>query len=200
MATTDIVTLNETVEYLRANGAVDSPMLAMFITSASATIDDIAGPVVQRTVTGELHDGGQDLIFLRYRPVVSVTTCKEYDRSGTSTTLTAETVSSKPTSGYLLEGLTGIVRRRASGSPTWFAAGERNVEVTYVAGRAASTSAVDARFKLACLVTLAHVWRVELGTGNTFGAPEGFSPSGFAVPNRALEILGHDVQIRAGVA
>lgn len=203
MATLDLVTLSEAQDFLRAAQSVDQTLLGSWITSASVAIDDLCGPVVQRTLTAELHDGGRTAVLLLSRPVSSVTSVTEYGASGASTALTAESVSSKPASGYLLDDRAGMVFRRASGADWCFAAGRRNVSVTYVAGRVASTAAVTPRFKTACLMLVSHLWRVEHGTGNTFGQTDGvFTSSGFAVPNRVVELLGSEVQAdrRLGVA
>jgi uncharacterized phiE125 gp8 family phage protein len=193
MAATDIVTLTEARDYLTANRLADSPLLSNWITAASATIDDLAGPVVNRTITAELHSGGTSEIRLRFSPVSSITTVTEYATDGSSTALTAETVSSKPAAGYLADLTRGVVWRRAAGLDYPFAGNRRSVSVTYVAGRAASTSAVPYRFKQACLMTLAHLWRVEHGTGNSFGEVA-TTPSGFAIPNRVIEVLGSEAQ------
>lgn len=194
MATNDLLSAAEA----RAAVAIDTSdtsqdaNLAIYNTAVSLRLDELCGPVVQRTVTSELHNGGNYFIQLYNRPVASVTTATEYVGT-TGTTLTAESNSSKPSSAYMLETRTGILRRRASGGDTRFATGRQNIAVTYVAGRYATTSAVDERFKLAAQIMLSHIWRVERGGGNqTFGE---FVPSGssFAVPNRVLELLADEL-------
>lgn len=193
MPATDIVTLTEARDYLTANRLADSPLLAAWITASSEAIDGLAGPVVNRTITAELHDGGTREIRLDHRPVSSITSVTEYAYDGSSRALTAETVSSKPAAGYLADLTLGTIWRRSSGVDYVFDGNRRSVSVTYVAGRYASTSAVGARFKQACLMTLAHMWRVEHGTGNTFGEVTQ-TPSGFAIPNRVIELLGVEAQ------
>jgi hypothetical protein len=71
------------------------------------------------------------------------------------------------------------------------------VQVAYVAGRAE----VPANVQLAALIILQHLWRTRLGspvpsatvteqTPRVYGA---MVPSGFAIPNRALELLGERI-------
>lgn len=194
MATNDLLSAAEA----RAAVAIDTSdtsqdaNLAIYNTAVSERLDELCGPVVQRTVTSELHNGGSYFIQLYNRPVASVTTATEYVGT-TGTTLTAESNASKPSSAYMLETRTGILRRRTDGGDTRFATGRQNIAITYVAGRYATTSAVGERFKLAAQIMLSHIWRVERGGGNqTFGE---FVPSGssFAVPNRVLELLADEL-------
>lgn len=194
MATTDIVTIAEARNYLGGSNA-DPTLLAAWITAASDAIDDLAGPVVQRTLTAELHNGGVQRVALKFRPVASVTSVTEYWYDGTSVTLTAETVSSKPAAGYLIDLSLGHVWRRNAGVPYTFEPGLRNVSVTYVAGRYASTSVVAPRFKTAALMQLAHLWRSEHGTAAGSFDQTATTPSGFAIPNRVVELLGSEVQV-----
>lgn len=138
--------------------------LAQWITGVSRRVDDLFGPVVQHTITGELHDGGGRRIFLDHAPAASITTITEYAATA-GTTLTAETNASKPAAGYLLETIGGVsmVWRRSGGSDLCFPAGRRNVEVTYVAGRYANTATVDAKFKLAVGGVLRRLWARDAG-------------------------------------
>lgn len=194
MATNDLLTLAEAraAVSIDASDTSQDSGLALYNTAVSERLDEICGPVVQRTVTSELHDGGRHWIQLYFRPVASVTTATEYVGT-TGTTLTAESNASKPASAYMLETRTGIVRRRASGGDSRFAIGRQNIALTYSAGRYATTAVVGERFKLAAQIMLSHIWRVERGGGNqTFGE---FVPSGssFAVPNRVLELLADEL-------
>jgi len=193
MATNDIVTLTEARDYLGASASQDVALLAAWIEAVSIRLDDICGPVVQRTITGELHNGGEGIVRLDRRPVASVTSVVEYDTNGAATTLTAETTTTKPADAYLADLTQGTIVRRSSGSTYTFAGNLQSVSVTYVAGRAATTAAVSPLFKQAALAFLRHMWASEHGTGNTFGT-ETFVPAGFAVPNRVLELLGAEVQ------
>lgn len=175
--TLDVISLAEAKTALNiATGVTtwDTP-LAQAITAISRQLDDLCGPIVNRTVTDELHDGGDWTIRLRKRPVASITTVTEYDGTN-GTTLTAETNAAKATSNYLHDGTfgtitSGLLRRRDTDSDAWFEPGRRNIAVTYVAGRAANTAAVDAKFKQAAVMMLRNIWTAEMASGtDTFGA------------------------------
>lgn len=201
--TLDLISLAEgksAVNIASADTSQDTE-LAAYITGVSRRIDTLCGAVVNRTITSETHwQGGGAFIDLKYRPAYSVTTVTEYDTSGTSTTLTAESVSSKPANGYLLDTTPLVpyrIYRRESGGPSLFPAGGA-VVVTYVAGRYATTAAVDEVFKRAAAIMLAQLWRREQGIGSeTFGAVTDFPgqiiPT-FAVPRAVLELLAEHLR------
>ena len=196
--TLDIVSLSEgkaALNIASSDTSQDSE-LAAYITGVSRRIDTLCGAVVNRTITNETHwCGAGAFIDLKYRPVSSVTTVTEYDASGASTSLTAETVSSKPADGFLLDTTPLVpyrVYRRSGGGPYLFPAGG-SVVVTYVAGRYANTTAVDEVFKRAAAIMLAQLWRREQGIGSeTFGSVTDFPgqivPT-FAVPRAVLDLL-----------
>lgn len=192
MATLDVITLAEAHAAINLDdGDTDHDAeLARFVTAVSLRMDALVGPVVNRTITAEVHDGGSGLVFLKYAPVSSITSLAEWS-GNTSTTLTVETLGSPTSSNYVLTSASGLLYRRSGGYDTTFASGRGNVVVTYVAGRAANTAAVDARFKTAAAMMLAHLWRKDQGAGNvTFGAVDvGPIVPRFAVPNAVLELL-----------
>lgn len=142
--TLDVVTLAEAKAALGITTNTYDAVLPGLITAASRREDAYAGPVVVRAVT-EVHDGGFMSIILDQPPVSSVTTVKEYS-SGSLTTLAAEVYTTAGTEmDYRVDLTTGEVKRRASGADTWFGSGR--VEIVYVAGRYATTAAVDPLFK-----------------------------------------------------
>lgn len=159
--TLDILTLAEARLAIDVSAGHDAE-LAQAITAVSRAVDDLCGPVVNRTVT-EYHDGGWDHIRPRQTPVSSVTTLKEWDGS-TVTTLSADSFGAAGNGdGYLVVESDSYAHdarifRRSGGSTYLFASGLRAVELVYVAGRAASTAAVDAKFKNAAGTILRDLW------------------------------------------
>lgn len=164
MADKDLLTLAE------ARTAVNHPagdtshdtVLQLYVTGITGRIDAICGPVVQRTVTDEQHDGGRSKILLDVQHVDSVTSVSEWSNT-TETTLTEESNSTKPTSGFLLHTVTPynwIIRRSGNADAT-FPFGRNNVVTTYVAGRYADTASVDETFKLAAASVLRRIWKRE---------------------------------------
>lgn len=190
MSATDILSLEE------ARAAINTPLnstyddaLEVLVTAVSTRLDELCGPVVNRTVT-ERHDATGCWSLIPYTlPVYSFTSVTEY-RSGTGTDLTAE---DDTTAGeYLWER--NILRRRNSFLPYTF---QGRVKLVYVAGRAADTESVPSRFKQAAQIIVAHIWRQENGSGNqTFGS-DGEAPyrASFSIPNRAMELLAGEMRV-----
>lgn len=202
-AVTDLLSLADAQAAVRlsASNTIHAARLEGYVTAVSLAIDELVGPVVRRTITGERHEGGQCEIHLRRAPVYSVTTVKLWQQ-GVSTTLTAETLSAA--GGYLAEPhpddptlLSGELERRSLWAPFMWECG--TVEVTYVAGRFADTAAVrGSRFHTAAVLTLKSMWQGETDTVAVVGEYE--QPiSAFprvAVPQAARDLLWDQVQYR----
>lgn len=203
MATLDVITLPEAKTALNLSGtAAYDAELPVWITTVSARLDSLVGPVVVRTLTGELHDGGEHCVYLRYYPVSAITSVTEYD-DVTPTSLTAETNASKPAAAYLAGRyrrdptlMSQRIRRRSSGTDDTFPSGRQNVAVTYSAGRAANTAAVAERYKTAAELMLINLWRSQqdsvAGVGE-YDVPQGIFPT-FAVPRAVKELLYGEIQ------
>lgn len=198
-ATLDLITLDE------AKLAINVPLadttsdaeIASYVTAVSQRIDDMAGPVVKRTITAETHDGGSAYIFPTWTPVLSVTSVSVY-LSGVETALTAETNGVATTNNYLLTGAGthgAVIRRRSSWSDATFTEGRGNVVITYVAGRYDATASVAPKFKQAAAIFLAHLWRYEQGQGSvTFGSfEEGLGIPTFGTPNAVRDMLSSEL-------
>lgn len=208
MATLDVVTLSEAKATLSLNEGETrhDDRLRRLITAVSLQLDELVGPVVNRTITGELHDGGDWWITPRFTPMSSISSLVEYV-STTAVTLAAETNASKPANGYVVESdwVHDVrVRRRSGDTDLRFECGRRNIALSYVAGRAATTAAVDGRFKEAAGMTLLHLWT---GSSPTYARSQQFgdrpdgngSPvPGWLVPRAVLELLSSD--LRPGVS
>jgi hypothetical protein len=127
------------------------------IDSASGSIENYCQTYfLQRTVTAEPVDGGVSKIFLRFSPVVSVSSIVDD---------AAHTV---PSSDYYLDKETGMLRHwgrfpipvATSGMRTkWY--------VTYVAGWFASIETVDAALKDACAKFVVMKYENPSGNANS---------------------------------
>jgi hypothetical protein len=197
MATNDLITAAEAKSALNITGSTQDTELGGYITAVSQLLDEKCGPVIIRTVTNETHPTDHPrYVDLHEWPVSTVTTVTEYESDGTSRTLTAETASTKQADGYMLDPEVRAnqrrrIFRRSEGAPYSFPTGGF-VVATYEAGRYAATASVALNFKEACKIIVAHLWRIEQGTGNVpFGGVEEaqLTPSGFAIPNRAVQLL-----------
>lgn len=200
----DVLTLEEAKQALNIGASVTKhdAELPTYITAVTQRLDLLIGPVVQRPVTDETQDGGSWSVFCDYYPVTSITSVTEYDET-TPTVLTRETPLSAPDDGYLVEPyhpiralLSGRIRRRREGKNVRFAKGDRNIVVSYVAGRTSDTALVPERYKLAAKLMLANFWRSQqdaTGGVNEFDLPQSNFPR-FAVPLAARQMMQGEVQ------
>lgn len=154
MAVLDILTPEEAWEaaQITSTSALTSRVEAMS-TGISGAIDRLCGPVVYREVT-EVYAGLNSSIILRTTPVAEITEVVETTGT-TPTTLTDD--------DWLLEasGVHAMLHRRTGGYATVWAYGDFNIEVTYVAGRFATTNDVDEFWKAGVKSILAEQWSRE---------------------------------------
>lgn len=210
--TLDVLDLDEAKDAVGVSGTDYDDLLAPWITGTSFCLDQLVGPIVQRTLTDELYDGGWPDIDVTWWPVASVDELVEYDGT-TETTLTAETNSTKPDDGYLLTPwhhdrtlYTGRIVRRSGNADTKFPAGRNNVKITYDAGRFATTAAVDERYKRAAAVILDNAFsRHQPDTFTVDGLDTNRrSILGFFVPQavymRLSGILAGEIRFQGGFA
>jgi len=174
------------------------------VTAITTAIEDVAGPVLNRTITAEQQRTNGNTVRLDHWPISAFTTVAQYDAVGTSTALTAETYNTKPANGYRPHRVTqgtgiynGTIERRATNSGANFPT-DGTLLVTYTAGRyAALTDPGAQRFKLAATLTLKNTWRAFESTVITDGdydLPFQSFPSKFLIPDAALELLGDDLR------
>lgn len=206
MSALDIITVAELKTHLGAISSATDSELSFFVTSASTKIDELAGPVIQRTFT-QVDDGSlgrwKSKLSLRQLPVVSITS------------LTETGVVLDP-SLYQINKLTGILTRAplAGYYGTPFPPGTQNIVTVYVAGRTAFLAGTTGlagdvpTLRMACLELAAHWWRntkLNKGRSNVPGTvgndADGYAMAGigFAVPNRVTEMIGNKSRI-PGVA
>jgi hypothetical protein len=197
--TLDVLTLDEAKAAANVAGVTAYDLeLPAWITAVSRRLDDAVGPIVRRTITSDLQDGGEghEVRTAKY-PVTSFNAVTEYQDT-TATVLTRETNALKPSDAYLAEAydpdptlFSGRLRRRSGGSDSYYPQGRRNVEITYVAGRYATTASVDELFKLAARLTLLNLWnsqRPNTASVEEFDVPQSNFPR-FAIPNAVRELL-----------
>lgn len=164
-----------------ASDTTQDAELRDYIAAATPVIEDIVGgPVIRKTCV-DTFDGAEhdDLLLLRWRPVLSITSIVE-----SGTTLAA--------SAYRLLDH-GFVRRTSTATDytgrTW-ATGVDNIVVTYQAGY----TAIDPNVNLATRELVRHWWQFgqQSPRSSALSAPADFtySPGGFAIPNRVVELLG----------
>lgn len=206
MATHDLLGTLEAIHALglgtadAAASTAKGTLLATAITAVSEAFAEKCGTIIYGTVTGELHDGGRDAVWLKNTPVQGVVTVVEYDGT-TAATLTAETNAAKYDDGYTVNLANGKVSRRNDNTAALFPVGSDNVYVTYVAGRFASTSTVSQKFKEAAEITLKNLWRtfdLSAAQSGDFDIPLQTFPR-FAIPNAAKELLAREWRTGSGI-
>ncbi len=195
MATLDVLDSTEALAAISEPSA-DTTLLAAYVSAVSLHLDEIAGPVVQRSVT-DTHDGGRSSVWLTGRPVSSITTVVE---DGTTLTTSDWHARRRSSDSTLFTG--EVVRVSGDSAITW-TSGLDKVVITYVAGRFADTASVDERFKDAARLLLQNAWRAQQHAVR--GLDEYDVPSTsfrkFGLPNAVRDILAGELRASAhGIA
>lgn len=158
-----------------AADTTDDEEIGEYISGITRLVERVIGACVPRTVV-EYKEGNTNVIRLDVQPVLSLTTMTPYLTAGSTYLAAALKVT---TEGRVML-LTGLP----------FSWGP--FEITYVAGR----RPVPANARLATRMILQHLWETQRGSA---GLPLQQSDDvtmvpgfGFAVPNRALELLEPD--------
>lgn len=192
---TTLMSLVDTKELLRIP-ATDTQFdadLRFFLEGVTAVVDGYCGPMVPRQITERHRTGGQRTLMLRNPPV--------YQPVGQATQLVS--VTPVYTWGVPYTDLSQLSVDPQSGEVThviglpWF---DGEYDIVYWGGRAY----IRPNVLLGTQVILKHWWAMERNNGRLTG----FTPSaaddvtvlfGFAIPNRALEMLQPDAAV-AGIA
>jgi len=153
----------------------DDDELLDWIAGITRVVEFYTGAIVPRTVVE--YQKSARVIRLNQRPVISITSITPYGISGSSYGPSQVKVTDD-----------GAVRLLTGG---WIG-GYGDLEITYKAGR----HSVPPNCVQAAKIILAHLWETQRGPGGsplTGGDEVSFVPGfGFAVPNRAIEMLRPD--------
>ncbi len=192
----DILTLAEAKAALSV-GSFDTgqdDLLAAVITTASRRLDECVGPVIKRSVTSETMTARGCHIELSMGPVTAVSSVTENGVTLSASDWYAEPYRPNPTL------YSGIIVRRAGDYPIGWLTGLGFVKVGYLAGRFASTTTVEAKYKQGCALILKNLWRTyenAVGTVDEYDVPHESFPS-FAVPRAVRDLLAEEWQTPAG--
>lgn len=174
----DILTLADARSALRlpaADISNDADLTATYIPAVTLIVEDIAGPQTNHANEVWTADGGDWSILLP----TAVTGVDSVVEDGVTLTVAVD---------YTVDLVNGIVHRGSSLVPMRFRSGVQNVVITYDAAVTAT-----ANVKLAARIILAHLWQSDQqGARPQFGTNEVEvvqTPSGFAIPRRAYELL-----------
>ena len=200
-----IVNLGDIKAYLNivaADHTHDSELLG-FAQAATIAVEQIVGPVAQRTVN-EWNDGGAATIVVRQPPIVSLTSITEY-RGNVAYPLAIVASPDLATSMSVMFEPSGRITRlngaaaaavlylSTQGLFATFPVGPNSVQITYVAGRAS----VAANIRLGVLETVRENWQpTQQGGRPSYNGAAQDGPT-LVIPNvilskRILSILGDD--------
>lgn len=153
-----------------------------FVEAATAVCERYVGAVAQAAYT-ETCDGGTSgaaALALEHPPVIAITSVVE-----SGTTLTS--------ADYVLHAPSGTLKRVLGDAPYRWDPGVGNITVSYVAGRAI----IPANVSLAAKIIIKHMWETQRSTaGSRPQLTESDvidATSSYAIPYRALELLGDPV-------
>lgn len=174
-----IVSLTDTKRHLNipASSTVDDEELRGYIEAATKVVENYRDEViVRRTVVDQFFTEAARRIWLRSVPVISLTSIARADASYTWDPLS-----------LLVDTRSGAVT--VSMGPSFYG----DLISTYVAGY----QVIPANYTLAAKIIIGHLWEIQrqpsigaagfFGSGDAEAVPSGL---GFAVPNRAIELLG----------
>jgi len=208
MAAYDVLSTTEARQILGVGSSDTSKdtIITRLVTTASRRLDEAIGPVIQRSVTAEEHDGGGCTIELQWGPVSAISSVTEY-QGETALVITADTPGASATDGYLAERykpdrslLSGMLIRRISGYDSGWYAGRGNITVSYLAGRVASETQVEPRHKEAAGLILRNLWRPyenSVGSTGDYDVPVSSMPT-FALPRAVVDLLAEEMQSPVG--
>lgn len=178
--TEQLISLAQAKQQLGLTTATHEEDLRMFIAAAGIAVEDQVGrKLVRRTITNEKHLRVHGALILNRAPVLSLTSLTSLDGATTWDVSTLD-----------VDSDTGIVTPLSGSRPYG------NLKATYVVGM----RVIPANYLLAVRIITEHLWQtMRPFSGGGSLAPGALEDSldarsgglvGFAIPNRALELLG----------
>lgn len=148
--------------------------LRLYIAACTVVIEDITGGILTQTRT-QKADGGRHAITLNARPNPDLPVTVTVDGTALAST------------GFIVDYEAAIVYAVNGG---WFPAGRQNVAIAYTVG----SNVIPPNIRLATSELLRHMWQVGKQASRPAWGDAADSeamsttPSGFAVPNRVIEL------------
>ncbi|WP_255951547.1 hypothetical protein [Streptomyces odontomachi] len=185
-AAAGILSLADAKAHLNITASRDNDEIKFWLGASTRAVEYFVGPVTVRPVT-EVHPvrEARALVLLQV-PAIELTAVNAVQVGGTGYDIQALT----------LDGSTGLVAR-ADGGPL-----RGPLRIAYTAGR----TTVPENITAAARVILQHLWRTQLagrgglaGGGDDFSVTEPIPGLGYAIPNRAVQLLEPD-RLPPGVA
>ena len=181
-----VLSIADAKQHLNITSARDDGEVRFWLGATTRAVEYFIGPVTVRSVTEDHPERQARALVLLQTPAVALTAVDAVQAGGTGYDVQALT----------LDGATGRVARADGGLL------RGPLRVSYTAGR----PVVAANITAAARVILQHLWRTQLaGRGGIAGGGDDFSVSepipglGYAIPNRAVQLLEPD-RLPPGVA
>ncbi len=131
-----IITNTEIKEYLKITGTSQDALLTKIASRAQEILEGYLSRKIEQATYTEKHDGGEPLILVKNRPIISVTSLKD-----NGVTVDA--------SKYVVYNESGIVALKSG----YFTSGLQKVEITYDAGYATVPELIkEAALEIAMLI------------------------------------------------
>lgn len=179
---------------IRAEDETHDDELLPYIYAAGEQARHVCGPILPEQHT-QYFDGGGPAIVPDWRPIASVLSVTEYYG------LYGFAITEQPLGGqtdafaFTVDYSTGqLMRRTFGGQAARWAIGDKNIKVVYTAG----LGAVSWSVRLGALELIRHLYQLTQQSGRPkFGGASLDSdgsvvPSGFALPNRVLQLWQSD--------
>lgn len=161
------------------DSATDDDEIRDWMAATTMVVEHFVGPVAPRTVTERHTFGVATVRVLRQTPALALASLVPILTSGTS----------YDPEDLDLDEDTGVVQRKDGGMLTG------PLRITYTVGR----TVIRANIAQAGRIILQHLWRTQrpsrgglAGGGDDYSVTEPIAGLGYAVPNRALELLEPD--------
>lgn len=181
-----ILSLADARKHLNLSTSRDDGEVRFWNNAATRAVEFYTGPVVRRTVVEDHRVGRVPAVALTQTPVLEVTAVAPLRSGGVSYDV----------GDLTLDGVTGVVTRYDGGPLSG------PLRITYTAGR----TVIRVNITAAARIILEHLWRTQkaargglAGGGEDYSVSEPIPGLGYAVPNRALELLEPD-RLPPGVA
>lgn len=171
-----ILSLADAKAHLNITSARDDTEIRFWNEAATRAVESFTGPVVARQVVEDHNERESRAIALRHTPVLTVTAVEALCTGGVDYDAAA----------LVLDQATGVVSRRDGGRLLG------PLRITYSAGR----TTIPENITAAARIILEHLWRTQrptrgglAGGGDDYSVTEPIPGLGYAVPNRALQLL-----------
>ncbi|WP_432124059.1 filamin/ABP280 repeat domain-containing protein [Streptomyces sp. C10-9-1] len=182
-----ILSLADAKQHLNLRSSDDDAEVRYWSIVTTRAVEYYTGPIVPRPVTEEHTVRGASAVFLLQAPVQEVTAVDQLLTGAAAYTV----------GDLAVNGATGEVYRPDGGRLSG------RLRFTYTAGRTVFRENIPAGAR----IILQHLWRTQragrrgavAGGGDDYSVTEPIPGIGYAVPNRALELLAPD-RLPPGVA